>query len=123
MQSEPSLPSIEIVEQCFGPQTRSHVFGFGGGVKAKDLKGRLHSKTELLSELRSMREENQSLKSGTSSKVELLSELHSTQEENRSLMDRLSAVENEVKELKKLKELFFAQNPHIQPPTLSTSGK
>ncbi|KAH0706332.1 hypothetical protein KY289_011408 [Solanum tuberosum] len=26
---EPSLPSIEIVEKCCGPQNRSHVFGFG----------------------------------------------------------------------------------------------
>ncbi|CAN4075599.1 unnamed protein product [Withania somnifera] len=115
VQSEPSLPSIEIVEKCFGPQIRSHVFGFGGGVKAKDLKGRPPSKAELLSELRSIREENRSLKGGTS-KVELLSELRSTQEENQSLMDRLSAVEYEVKELKELKELFFAQYPNIQPP-------
>ncbi|XP_019258116.1 PREDICTED: uncharacterized protein LOC109236397 [Nicotiana attenuata] len=38
VQADPSLPSIEIVEKCCGPQTRSHVFGFGGGVKAKELK-------------------------------------------------------------------------------------
>ncbi|KAH0652826.1 hypothetical protein KY289_030504 [Solanum tuberosum] len=39
VQEDPSLASIEIVEKCCGPQTRSHVFGFGGGVKAKDSKG------------------------------------------------------------------------------------
>ncbi|KAH0644830.1 hypothetical protein KY284_032714 [Solanum tuberosum] len=39
VQDDSSLPSIEIVEKCCGPQTRSHVFGFGGGVKAKHLKG------------------------------------------------------------------------------------
>ncbi|XP_060213934.1 uncharacterized protein LOC132641072 isoform X3 [Lycium barbarum] len=61
VQSEPSLSSIEIVEKCCGPQTRSHVFGFGGGVKAKDLKGGTSSKAELLSALRSTQEENKSL--------------------------------------------------------------
>ncbi|KAH0725406.1 hypothetical protein KY284_001271 [Solanum tuberosum] len=55
---EPSLPSIEIVEKCCEPQTRSHVFGFGGGVKAKDMIGGTSSKTELLSQLRSTQEEN-----------------------------------------------------------------
>uniref|UniRef100_M1ALB6 Uncharacterized protein n=1 Tax=Solanum tuberosum TaxID=4113 RepID=M1ALB6_SOLTU len=30
VQEDPSLSSIEIVEKCYGPQTRSHVFGFGG---------------------------------------------------------------------------------------------
>ncbi|XP_049363400.1 uncharacterized protein LOC125828134 isoform X1 [Solanum verrucosum] len=123
VQSKPSLPSIEIVEQCFGPQIRSHVFGYGGGVKAKDLKGPATSKAELLSELRSIREENQSLKGGASSKVELLSELHSTKDDNRSMMDRLCALENEVKELKELKELFFAQHPNIQFTTSSISGE
>ncbi|XP_075092847.1 uncharacterized protein LOC107808377 [Nicotiana tabacum] len=39
VQADSSLPSIEIVEKCCGPQTHSHVFGFGGRVKAKDLKG------------------------------------------------------------------------------------
>ncbi|XP_059311812.1 uncharacterized protein LOC132063250 isoform X2 [Lycium ferocissimum] len=92
VQSEPSLPSIEIVEKCFGPQSRSHVFGFGGGVKAKDLKGE------------------------TSSKAELLAKLRSTQNENQSLKDRLSNFENEMKELRQLKELFFAQHANFQPP-------
>ncbi|XP_019223374.1 PREDICTED: uncharacterized protein LOC109205153 [Nicotiana attenuata] len=61
VQADPSLPNIEIVEKCCGPQTRSHVFGFGGGVKVKDLKGGTSSKAELLSALRSTREENKSL--------------------------------------------------------------
>ncbi|XP_060172523.1 uncharacterized protein LOC132603458 [Lycium barbarum] len=99
VQSEPSLPTIEIVEKCFGPQTRSHVFGFGGGVKAKDFKG------------------------GTSSKVDLLSELRSTREENQSLMERLSNFENEMKELTQLKEWFLAQHSNFQPPTSKCSGE
>ncbi|KAH0676206.1 hypothetical protein KY285_024007 [Solanum tuberosum] len=92
---EPYLPSIEIVEKCCGPQNCSHVFGFGGGVKAKDIRG------------------------GTSSKAELLSELHSTQEkykslneEKKSLNDRVSTIEDALKEIRKLKELFAAQQSH-----------
>jgi len=92
VESEPSLSSIEIVEKCFGPQSRSHVFGFGGGVKARDLKG------------------------GTSSKAELLAELRSTQKENQSLKDCMSNFQNEMKELKQLKEFFLAQHPNFQPP-------
>ncbi|KAH0636397.1 hypothetical protein KY289_036312 [Solanum tuberosum] len=54
VQEDPSLSSIEIVEKSYGPQTRSHVFGFGGdGVRAKDLEGGTSSKAELLSALRS----------------------------------------------------------------------
>nr|XP_018626860.2 uncharacterized protein LOC104097695 [Nicotiana tomentosiformis] len=84
--SEPSLPNIEIVEKCFGPQTCSHIFCFGGGVKAKDLKG------------------------GASSKAELIYELHSTQEENKSLKDRLSTLENDMKEMKNQP---FQENDHL----------
>ncbi|KAH0709060.1 hypothetical protein KY284_010487 [Solanum tuberosum] len=92
VESEPSLSSIEIVEKCFGPQSRSHVFGFGGGVKARDLKG------------------------GASSKPELLAELRSTQKENQSLKHCISNFQNEMKELKQLKEIFLAQHPNFQPP-------
>ncbi|KAG5607317.1 hypothetical protein H5410_028809 [Solanum commersonii] len=60
-QANPSLPTIDIVEKCCGPQTRSHVFGFGGGVKAKDLKGETSSQAEFLSALRSTREDIKSL--------------------------------------------------------------
>ncbi|XP_060171175.1 uncharacterized protein LOC132602238 isoform X2 [Lycium barbarum] len=99
VQSEPSLSSIEIVEKCCGPQTRSHVFGFGGGVKAKDLKG------------------------GTSSKAELLSVLRSTQEDNKSLNDLLSALEDEMKEIKKMKEFFTAQQSYVPPMTSPVSSE
>ena len=68
VQEDPSLSCIEIVEKCCGPQTHCHVFGFGGGVKAKDLKDGTSSKAELLYVLRStwndnkfLNEENKSL--------------------------------------------------------------
>uniref|UniRef100_M1E037 Transposon protein, CACTA, En/Spm sub-class n=1 Tax=Solanum tuberosum TaxID=4113 RepID=M1E037_SOLTU len=92
---EPSLPSIEIVEKCCEPQTRSHVFGFGGGVKAKDMRGGTSLKTELLSQLCSTQEENKSLN-----------------EKNKSLNDRLSTLEDEMKEIRKMQEFFAAQQLH-----------
>ncbi|OIT33890.1 PREDICTED: uncharacterized protein LOC109205433 [Nicotiana attenuata] len=98
-----SKPIREIIyqkggEKCCGPHTRSYVFGFGSGVKAKDLKGGTSSKVELLSALRSTREENKSLN-----------------KENNSLQDRLSTLEDEMKEMKKIRESFAAQQSHVSP--------
>ncbi|KAH0768475.1 hypothetical protein KY285_004346 [Solanum tuberosum] len=103
VQEDLSLPTIEIVEKCCGPQTHSHVFEFGGGVKAKDFKGGTSSKAELLSALRSTREDIKSLNE----------ESKSLNEENKSLNDRMSTIENEMKEIMKLKELFAAQQSHV----------
>ncbi|KAH0743120.1 hypothetical protein KY290_031113 [Solanum tuberosum] len=102
LNAEPSLPTIEIVQKCCGPQTRSHVFGFGGGVKAKDMRGGTSFKAELLSELRSTQEKNKFLN-----------------EENKSLNNRLSTIEDKLKEIRKMKELFAAQqlhNSHMTSP-------
>ncbi|OIT07787.1 hypothetical protein A4A49_63143, partial [Nicotiana attenuata] len=75
IQSEPSLTNIEVVERCFGPQCKSNVVGFGGGITAKELKG------------------------GNSSKVALLDELNATRKENLSLKIRLDNLENTVAQL------------------------
>ncbi|XP_019253849.1 PREDICTED: pentatricopeptide repeat-containing protein At1g12775, mitochondrial-like [Nicotiana attenuata] len=32
VQSESSLTNIKVVERCFGPQRKSHIVGFGGGI-------------------------------------------------------------------------------------------
>ena len=69
---DPSLTTEELVENFCGPQTSSHVFGFGSGVKAKDFKGGTSSRSELLYVLRSTREDIKSLN-----------------KENNSLNDRL----------------------------------
>uniref|UniRef100_M1E199 Uncharacterized protein n=1 Tax=Solanum tuberosum TaxID=4113 RepID=M1E199_SOLTU len=99
VQADPSLHTIEIVEKCCGPQTRRHVFGFWGRVKAKDLKGE------------------------TSSKAELLFVLRSTREDIKSLNDRLSTIEDEMKEIMKMKEFFTAQQSYVPPTTSSFSTK
>ncbi|KAH0757879.1 hypothetical protein KY290_021372 [Solanum tuberosum] len=111
VQADPSLPIIEIVEKCYGPQTRSHVFGLGGGVKEKDLKGGTSSKAELLSALRSTREDIKSLNE----------ENKSLNEENKYLNDRLSTIEDKMKEIMNMKEFFVAQQSHVPPPTSSVS--
>ncbi|KAH0709090.1 hypothetical protein KY284_010517 [Solanum tuberosum] len=92
---EPYMPSIEIVQKCCGPRNRSHVFVFGGGVKAKDMRGGTSSKAELLSELRSTQEKYKSLN-----------------EKNKSLNDHLSTIEDDLKEIRNMKELFTAQQSH-----------
>uniref|UniRef100_M1DE89 Uncharacterized protein n=1 Tax=Solanum tuberosum TaxID=4113 RepID=M1DE89_SOLTU len=52
LQVEPSLTNIEVVERCFGPQSKSHVVGFDGGITSKDLKGGSVAKTALFEELK-----------------------------------------------------------------------
>ncbi|KAH0727747.1 hypothetical protein KY285_003475 [Solanum tuberosum] len=101
VQADPSLPTIEIVEKCCGPQTRSRVFGFGVGVKAKDLKGETSSKAEFLYALHSTLEDIKSLNE----------ENKSLNEENKSLNDHLSIIEDEMK------EFFTAQQSHVPPTT------
>ncbi|KAH0764745.1 hypothetical protein KY285_000616 [Solanum tuberosum] len=51
VQFDSSLTNIEVVEKCFGPQCKSHVIGFGGGIMAKELKGGNSSKAALLDKL------------------------------------------------------------------------
>ncbi|KAG5617775.1 hypothetical protein H5410_017599, partial [Solanum commersonii] len=48
VKAEPSLPSLEIVEKCYGPQNHSPVFYFGGEVKARDVKWGTSSKSHIL---------------------------------------------------------------------------
>ncbi|PHT78622.1 hypothetical protein T459_16674 [Capsicum annuum] len=104
LNAEPFLSSIEIVEKCFRPQNHSHVVAFGGGVKEKDLQSGTFSKAKLLSMLRSTREENKYLN-----------------EENKSLHDRLSTLKDEIKEIRKMKEFFAAQQPRVRAATLPVS--
>ncbi|MCD7449897.1 hypothetical protein HAX54_002200 [Datura stramonium] len=70
--AEPSLTNIEVVERCFGPQCKSHVVGFGGGITSKDLKGGSSMKSALLEELNVSRKE----------KAALLEELNASRKEN-----------------------------------------
>nr|XP_016435796.1 PREDICTED: uncharacterized protein LOC107762009 [Nicotiana tabacum] len=71
---EPETNEKYVVERCFGPQRKSHVVGFGGGITAKELKGGNSSKDALLEKL-SAKKENESLKGrieGLESKYDVL---------------------------------------------------
>ncbi|KAF3633385.1 hypothetical protein T459_12049 [Capsicum annuum] len=103
---EPSLSSIEIVEKCFKLQNHSHVIDFRGGVKVKDLKGGTFSKAELLSMLHSTQDENQYLNV-----------------ENKSSNDRLSTLEDEIKQIRKMKEFFAVQQPQVYATISPISNK
>ncbi|KAG5597368.1 hypothetical protein H5410_038600, partial [Solanum commersonii] len=75
---------IEIVEKCCGPELRSRVFGFGGGVK----KG-----PRCLSAISLNFEENKSLN-----------------EKNKSLNDKLHCLEDEMKEIRKMQKFLLIDN-------------
>ncbi|XP_055961460.1 uncharacterized protein LOC126676382 [Mercurialis annua] len=55
IRSDPSLPNLQVGEKCFGYQCHSHVVGFDGGIKRKDLNGSSSKKGELEEENRSMK--------------------------------------------------------------------
>ncbi|XP_049414982.1 uncharacterized protein LOC125877746 [Solanum stenotomum] len=58
---EPETVEKYVVERCFGPQCKSHVVGFGGGITTKELKGGTTSKAALWEELKTTRKEKESL--------------------------------------------------------------
>ncbi|KAM3307134.1 hypothetical protein P3S67_008877 [Capsicum chacoense] len=69
------------------------------------------------------------MKGGTSLKTELLSALRSTREDNKSLIeenkslnDRLSTLEDEMEKIRKMQEFFATQQSHIphRTPPIST---
>ncbi|KAH0678595.1 hypothetical protein KY284_019680 [Solanum tuberosum] len=83
LQVEPSLTNIEVVERCFGPQRKSHVVGFGGGITSKDLKGGNSAKAALLEQLNVSGKE----------KAVLLQELNASRKENESMKRRMDNIE------------------------------
>ncbi|KAH0724859.1 hypothetical protein KY284_000724 [Solanum tuberosum] len=83
LQVEPSLTNVEVVERCFGPQSKSHVVGFGGGITSKDLKGGSSAKPALLEQLNVSRKE----------KVALLEELNASRKANESMKRRMDNIE------------------------------
>ncbi|WMV42845.1 hypothetical protein MTR67_036230 [Solanum verrucosum] len=83
LQVEPSLTNIEVVERCFGPQSKSYVVGFGGGITSKDLKGGSSAKVALLEQLNVSRKE----------KAALLEELNASRKENESMKRRMDNIE------------------------------
>ncbi|XP_057993147.1 uncharacterized protein LOC110653810 [Hevea brasiliensis] len=55
IQSNPSLSHMEVVEQCFETRHRDQVIGYGGGIKAKEVK-KSHSNVGLQEENRLLKD-------------------------------------------------------------------
>ena len=96
MKIEPALTNIEVVEKTFSTQYRRHVVGYGGGIRAKDLRD------------------------SSSSKAELHAKLKQTEEENQNVRSRLNAVEAE---LKMLKDMILSQQSSAQPSTSQSTDQ
>jgi hypothetical protein len=62
VETEPLLSEMEVTAKCFGPQKRSYMFGYGGGMRPKDVRGNLSSKADLERKLREQRKENDEIK-------------------------------------------------------------
>ncbi|KAG6499498.1 hypothetical protein ZIOFF_039287 [Zingiber officinale] len=63
VREDSSLSNIQLVEKCFGPQRHDHVFGHGGGVRPKDVRGPIASKQELHQENVTLREKMNNMES------------------------------------------------------------
>ncbi|KAG6523462.1 hypothetical protein ZIOFF_013320 [Zingiber officinale] len=64
VREDSSLSNIQLVEKCFGPQRHDHVFGHGGGVRPKDVRGPIASKQELHHENVTLREKMNNMEYG-----------------------------------------------------------
>ncbi|MCE2055814.1 hypothetical protein HAX54_043477 [Datura stramonium] len=81
---EPETNAKYVVKKCFGPQRKSHVVGFCGGITAKELKGGNSSKDALLDKLKASEKENELLKrcmDELENKCECMDELESKYEQ------------------------------------------
>ncbi|KAG6483505.1 hypothetical protein ZIOFF_060153 [Zingiber officinale] len=63
VREDSSLSNIQLVEKCFGPQRHDHVFGHGGGVRPKDVRGPIASKQELHHENVTLRQKMNNMES------------------------------------------------------------
>ncbi|KAG6531479.1 hypothetical protein ZIOFF_005291 [Zingiber officinale] len=63
VREDSSLSNIQLVEKCFGPQRHDYVFGHGGGVRPKDVRGPIASKQELHHENVTLREKMNNMES------------------------------------------------------------
>ena len=85
----PTLSNIEVMDKSYTSVRRKRVVGFGGGIKARDLRG------------------------PALSKAELVSKLQKSEEEKEVLAEKLDVVVGEVAEIKRLMSTRSLSNiPH-----------
>ena len=87
----PSLSNVELMDKCFESNRRDHVVGYGGGIKARDLRSPIVTKGELIEKLTQSEQE----------KKELQEDNRALHEENRMITNRVSRMEEEWAELKR----------------------
>ncbi|BAH91731.1 Os02g0530850 [Oryza sativa Japonica Group] len=74
--SDPNLSNVEVMDKCYnGNKRRDHLIGFGGGVKARDVRGPALSKAELHARLRATERENKMLREENSQVVESVNQM------------------------------------------------
>ncbi|XP_065880646.1 uncharacterized protein [Euphorbia lathyris] len=79
-QFDPSLSTMEVIDKCFGPQSHNRVFGYGGGIKRKQLSG---PKSTYEKELEAKIQARDA-------------KIQDNEEENRNLKRRLEAIESRL---------------------------
>ena len=79
------------MDKCFESNRRDHVVGYGGGIKARDLRSPIVTKGELIEKLTQSEQE----------KKELQEDNRALHEENRMITNRVSRMEEEWAELKR----------------------
>jgi hypothetical protein len=74
--SDPNLSNVEVMDKCYnGNKRRDHLIGFGGGVKARDVRGPALSKVELHARFRATERENKMLREENSQVVESVNQM------------------------------------------------
>jgi len=79
------------MDKCFESNRRDHVVGYGGGIKARDLRSPIVTKAELIEKLTQSEQE----------KKELQEDNRALHKENRMITNRVSLMEEEWEELKR----------------------
>jgi hypothetical protein len=87
----PSLSNLELADKCFPSKRRDHVVGYGGGIKARDLRGPAVTKAKLIEKLAQSEQAREALQ-------EDKQVLH---EENVKVNNRMSRMEEEWAQMKK----------------------
>ena len=81
----PSLSNVELMDKCFESNRCDHVVGYGGGIKARDLRSPIVTKGELIEKLTQSEQE----------KKELQEDNRALHEENRMITNRVNRMEEE----------------------------
>lgn len=75
VQLNPGLSNDEVMQKCDTSKWRDRVVGFGGGIRARDLRGPALSKAELVYQLQASQQEKQVLEEKVNGMVQEVSEI------------------------------------------------